>query len=83
MILFCPRCKPNTYQDSKYGFKNRVHNKAVVASGGALWRCTVCKAEQRKDTKKSHVKEDDDDGKKKKGKEKRKEKRDKKGGKKK
>lgn len=41
-------CK-HEYQDAKYGYGVRVHNK--TANGD--WRCTVCKREIKKDSKQS------------------------------
>ncbi len=47
MILKCTRYCRNAYQDVRYGFGKRVHNKMfkdVHGQKGA--RCTVCRTER-------------------------------------
>lgn len=43
-ILKCT-CE-NKFQDSRYGKKNRVHNKTENRSNRGDWRCTVCGKEK-------------------------------------
>ncbi len=45
-ILLCS-CK-NEYQDRAFGKGKRVHNPVNKAKGSELYRCTICKKENRK-----------------------------------
>jgi hypothetical protein len=40
MIINCPQCKPNEFQDKTYGKNKRVGNK--TADPGQVFKCTVC-----------------------------------------
>jgi hypothetical protein len=36
----------STFQDGKYGKRNRVHNRINKEGARNRWRCTVCKQER-------------------------------------
>lgn len=47
-IKSCSGCRPDPYQDRKYGDKQRVHNPCNPKTGGG-WRCTICGNERLPD----------------------------------
>ena len=47
MIQECKPCKPNDYQDRRYGKFQRVHTPVIVKQGQQpMARCTVCLSEK-------------------------------------
>ena len=46
MIQECRPCKPNTFQDRRYGVYQRVHTPFKTKGGAYMARCTVCLSEK-------------------------------------
>ena len=46
MIQECRPCKPNTFQEKRYGMFQRVHTPFKTKAGVYMARCTVCLSEK-------------------------------------